>query len=197
MIAPLQTAAAPVLAAARALAAGNTPALLAIDGRCGSGKSSLAAWLAGELDCNLVHMDDFYLPPARRRPDWEQHPGANMDFARLREEVLLPLLAGQPADYRAYVCRSGALQTAVPLPPRALNIVEGSYALHPALGVDFACKVFVTCAPDCRCARLQAREGERYPAFAARWIPLEEAYFAAHAPEKTCDFVLDTTALTV
>ena len=117
MTAPLQTAAAPVLAAARALAAGNTPALLAIDGRCGSGKSSLAAWLAGELDCNLVHMDDFYLPPARRRPDWEQHPGANMDFARLREEVLLPLLAGQPADYRAYVCRSGALQPAVPLPP--------------------------------------------------------------------------------
>ena len=83
----LSEAAAPVLAAARALAAGNAPALLAIDGRCGSGKSTLAAWLAAQLPCNLVHMDDFYLPPAARRPDWAQHPGANMDFARLRAEM--------------------------------------------------------------------------------------------------------------
>lgn len=37
MSAALYEAAAPVLAAARTLAAGNAPALLAIDGRCGSG----------------------------------------------------------------------------------------------------------------------------------------------------------------
>ena len=73
-----------VLAAARLLAGGAAPALLAIDGRCGSGKSTLAAWLAEQLPCNLVHMDDFYLPMDRRRPDWAEHPGANMDFARLR-----------------------------------------------------------------------------------------------------------------
>ena len=138
MSALLSEAAAPVLAAARALAAGDAPALLAIDGRCGSGKSTLAAWLAAQLPCNLVHMDDFYLPPAARRPDWAQHPGANMDFARLRAEVLAPLLAGQPARYSAYVCRLGRREEAHTLPPRALTIVEGSYALHPDLAVPFA-----------------------------------------------------------
>lgn len=193
----LREAAAPVLAAARVLAAGDRPALLAIDGRCGSGKSSLGAWLAGELGCPLVHMDDFYLPPAARRPHWADHPGANMDFARLRREVLAPLLAGQPAQYRAYACRPGALQPARTLAPGPLTLVEGSYALHPDLGVPFACKVFVTCGPDCQRARLQAREGDRYPAFAARWIPLEEGYFARCRPDQGCDFVLDTTALTV
>lgn len=203
----LFAAAAPVLAAARALAAGTQPALLAIDGRCGSGKSALGAWLAAQLGCGLVHMDDFYLPPAQRRPGWERQPGANMDFARLRAEVLAPLLAGQSAAYRAYDCRTGALQPPRtlpprtlpprPLPPRPLTIVEGSYALHPALDVPFACRVFLTCAPACQRARLQQREGARFAAFAARWIPLEEAYLAATHPEEACDFVLDTTALTV
>ncbi|MFR3790588.1 MAG: uridine kinase [Blautia massiliensis (ex Durand et al. 2017)] len=186
-----------VLAAARRLAQGDAPVLLAIDGRCGSGKSTLAAWLAEQVPCHLVHMDDFYLPLAARRPDWTEHPGANMDFARLRAEVLDPLLAGQAAAYRAYVCRLGQLQPAVPLGPRPLTIVEGSYALHPALGAPYACRVFLTCTPDCQRARLQKREGAHYPAFESRWIPLEEGYLAAVHPEQGCDFVLDTTAASV
>ena len=186
-----------VLAAARLLAGGAAPALLAIDGRCGSGKSTLAAWLAEQLPCNLVHMDDFYLPMDRRRPDWAEHPGANMDFARLRQEVLAPLLAGSPAQYRAYVCRLGGMAEPRTLPAGGLTLVEGSYALHPDLEVPFACKVFVTCDPACQRRRLQAREGERFEDFARRWIPLEEGYLTACAPEKTCDFVLDTTAMTV
>lgn len=197
MSAALYEAAAPVLAAARRLAAGQTPALLAIDGRCGSGKSTLGAWLAEQLPCHLIHMDDFYLPVNRRRPDWAQHPGANMDFARLRTEVLTPLLAGQPAQYRAYVCRLGALRDPVALPPRPLVVVEGSYALHPQLDVPFACKVFLTCTPDCQRQRLQAREGDHFADFARRWIPLEEGYLAAQHPERHCDFVLDTTLWTV
>lgn len=193
----LYGAAAPVLAAARGLAAGAAPAILAIDGRCGSGKTALGRWLAEQLDCPLVHMDDFYLPPARRRPDWTRHPGANMDFARLRQEVLAPLLAGQAAVYRAYGCAAGDFLPARRLEPQPLILVEGSYSLHPALEVPRACRVFVSCAPDCQRARLQAREGARYQAFARQWIPLEEAYLAACRPETDCDFVLDTTALTV
>ena len=41
--------------------------------------------------------------------------------------------------------------------------------------------------------RLQAREGERYANFAARWIPLEEAYFAQYNVEVKADFAIDTT----
>ena len=35
--------------------------LIGIDGRTGSGKSSLAKKLAEEFFCNLFHMDDFFL----------------------------------------------------------------------------------------------------------------------------------------
>ena len=47
------------------------PLVLALDGRCGSGKTTLANRLAAQLPgCTLLRTDDFYLPPAQRSPDW-------------------------------------------------------------------------------------------------------------------------------
>lgn len=129
------------------------PVLIALDGRCGSGKTTLAGQLAEQFPASIVfHTDDYYLPPAQRIPDWEKTPCANMDLARLREELLRPARAG-------------------------------CYDL----------KVFVTCSPAEQTRRLQAREGERYPSFAARWIPLEEGYFKEYSIEEKADLVLDTT----
>ena len=36
----------------------DRPILVAIDGRCGSGKTTLGEYLKGQLDCNLFHMDE-------------------------------------------------------------------------------------------------------------------------------------------
>ena len=193
---PLETAAVPILQAAQ-LAAENGPALLAIDGRCGSGKSTLAEFLAGQLGCRVVHTDDFYLPLAARCANWQETPGANMDFIRLRNEVLQPLLCGKTALYTAYSCAAGAFLPSKPFAAAPLTILEGSYSLHPALQTDFAVRVFVTCPPDVQAARLRAREGIRYANFVQRWIPLEEGYFAAHDPAARCNFVLDTAEIFV
>ena len=81
------------------------PLVLALDGRCGSGKTTLANGLSAQLPgCTLLRTDDFYLPPARRSPDWAHTPCANMDLTRLRDEALRPAYAGQPVAYRAYSC---------------------------------------------------------------------------------------------
>ena len=193
---PLATAAVPILQAAQ-LAAENGPALLAIDGRCGSGKSTLAEFLAGQLGCRVVHTDDFYLPLAARCANWQQQPGANMDFTRLRNEVLQPLLRGEISHQKVYSVLPGAFKPAESFAAAPLTILEGSYSLHPALQTEFAVRVFVTCPPDVQAARLQAREGTRYANFVQRWIPLEEGYFAAYDPAARCDFVLDTAEIFV
>lgn len=193
---PLSLAAAPIVQAALA-AAQDAPVLLGIDGRCGSGKTTLANCLAQQLHCPVLHTDDFYLPLSARCENWQQQPGANMDFYRLRQEVLQPLLCAQPAQYRAYSCAAGAFLPPAPLPSAPLTILEGSYSLHPAMQTEFAVRVFVTCPPDVQAARLQAREGARYAQFVQRWIPLEEGYFAAHDPAARCDFVLDTADIFV
>ena len=41
------------------------PYILAIDGRCASGKTTLANELSQSLSCNVVHMDDFNVDSAR------------------------------------------------------------------------------------------------------------------------------------
>ena len=42
--------------------------LVAIEGRCASGKSTLAAQLSEHYNCPLIHMDEFFLRPEQRTP---------------------------------------------------------------------------------------------------------------------------------
>ena len=122
------------------------PLVLALDGRCGSGKTTLANGLSAQLPgCTLLRTDDFYLPPARRSPDWAHTPCANMDLTRLRDETLRPAYAGQPVAYRAYSCREGAFLPPAQLPAQPLVILEGSYSHHPLLRPYETLRVFVTC----------------------------------------------------
>ena len=170
------------------------PLVLALDGRCGSGKTTLANTLARQFPASItLHTDDFYLPPAQRIRGWEKTPCANMDLARLRDEVLAPARAGKPALYRAYSCREGAYLPVQQLAAQPLVILEGSYSHHPLLAPYEDFRVFMTCSDAEQTRRLQAREGERYANFAARWIPLEEGYFAQYHIAETADFMVDTT----
>ena len=68
--------------------------LIAVDGRCGSGKSTLGAYLQQKMHGNLLHMDDFYLRPEQWTPKRQEEPGGNVDRERFLEEVLLPLHKG-------------------------------------------------------------------------------------------------------
>ena len=172
------------------------PVLIALDGRCGSGKTTLAVQLAEQFPGSAVfHTDDYYLPPAQRIPNWAETPCANMDLTRLREEVLVPAQAGAAVRSRAYSCREGAYLPEQCVPPAPLYILEGSYSHHPLLAGFYDLKVFVTCSKEEQARRLQAREGERYKNFVRRWIPLEEAYFAQCRIEALADLLWDTTNL--
>ena len=146
-----------ILTAALALQP-TKPLVLALDGRCGSGKTTLANTLARQFPASItLHTDDFYLPPAQR------------------------------------ICREGAYLPARELAAQPLVILEGSYSHHPLLTGYETLRVFLTCAKEEQTRRLQAREGERYANFAARWVPLEEGYFAQYHIAETADFVVDTT----
>ncbi len=169
------------------------PLVLALDGRCGSGKTTLASQLARQFPACVLHTDDFYLSPAQRVHGWEKKPCANMDLVRLRDEALRPAYNGLPVPYRAYSCREGAYQPVQELPARPLVILEGSYSHHPLLAGYETLRIFITCSKEEQTHRLRAREGERYENFAARWIPLEEGYFAEYQIEEKADFVVDTT----
>ena len=64
---------------------------VAIDGMSCSGKSSLAALLEKIYDCNVFHMDDFFLPREMKTPQRLAEPGGNVHYERFAEEVLTKL----------------------------------------------------------------------------------------------------------
>lgn len=185
----------PALVPLEKLAREDGPAVIAVDGRCGSGKTGFAFAAAGLLarSANLVHMDDFYLPPDQRKEDWMDVSAGNMDLGRFREEVLGPARAGRLEAYRPYDCQAGLLKEPVELDGGSLTIIEGTYSQHPSLAAGYDCKVFLTCDREEQTRRLRAREGEYFPTFDRVWRTLEERYFAACGTQAAADLVVDTT----
>ncbi len=184
----------PALVPLEKLAREKTPAVIAVDGRCGSGKTGFAKSASVLLVCssNIVHMDDFYRPPERRAENWMDVPAGNMDLERFRKEVLRPAQAGETILYRPYDCQTGRMGEAEPL-EEGLTIVEGTYSQHLSLAEYYDFKIFLTCGREEQTRRLRAREGDYYPTFDRVWRTLEERYFAACGTEAAADLVVDTT----
>ena len=155
----------------------RTPLIIAIDGPCGSGKTTLAAHLARELDAQTVHLDDFYLQPFQRTPQRLAQPGGNLDRERLLEQVLIPLKDHQSCEYQIFDCSCLALTESRQLNPEKAVIVEGSYALHPDLSDYYDLKIVMTIPKPEQIRRLKHREPAfKMEMFINRWIPMEENY---------------------
>lgn len=168
-------------------------AVIAIDGPCGGGKSSLAALLSDLFPSRVLHMDDYYLPLERRAPGWEHTPCGNMDLDRFRRQALLPAADHMPIICRPYSCREGRLLPPETLPAAPLTIVEGSYSLHPLLAPHIDLKIFLRCDSREQLSRLCRRENTRPDAYLQRWIPLEQAYYRAFDIPAQCDLTFDNT----
>ncbi|MBQ9165900.1 MAG: uridine kinase [Oscillospiraceae bacterium] len=183
----------PVLSSVWHLLSEKETAVISIDGRCGSGKTMLSALFARVFPCNVLHIDDYYLPLAQRIPDWAETPCANMDLERFLQEAVLPAREGKTVVYRPYSCQRGEYLPARVMPPRPLTVVEGSYSQHPSLAGSYDRKIFLTCRKDEQRRRLQAREGEYFSMFENRWIPLEERYLSRYAIEEKATIRMDTS----
>lgn len=167
------------------------PAILAIDGRCASGKTTLGNQLAAEWNASLFHMDDFYLQPHQRTEERLAEPGGNVDRERFLEEVLLPLREGKPVSYRRFDCRTFTFEPARLIEPGEIAIVEGSYALHPQLRDLYDLRLFLDIDPEEQMRRILKRNGpEAAERFRTRWIPLEEAYFEGCSVREASDIQL-------
>lgn len=177
--------------AAQHLQGAPAPLLIALDGRCAAGKTTLANRLAEQYGWGVIHLDDFFLQPAQRTSQRLAEPGGNLDRERLISEVLLPLTRHRPGVYRVFDCRTmGFAAVPRPLPAAPVVLLEGSYVCHPDLRPLCGLHVFLTVDPGEQLRRLTARNPARLQDFRTRWIPMEEQYFRYfHIPE-TCDLTL-------
>ncbi len=168
----------------------DRPIYVAIDGNSGAGKTSLASIIGDVYDCNIFHMDDFFLRPELKTEERLKEVGGNVDYVRFYEEVIQGLKSGREFSYRPYNCQTMALEDAVHVRPKKLNIIEGVYSMHPILIDFYDLKVFLAIDPEEQSRRILERNGPfMHKRFINEWIPLENRYFEAAKIKEKSDLV--------
>ena len=164
--------------------------VLVLDGRCGSGKTTLAASLAETFGAFVIHTDDFFLRPEQRSKERLREAGGNLDRERFLEEAILPLREGRAFSYRPYRCSYGDFGEEVSLPEKGFFVVEGSYSLHPYFGRYWDLSAFVSVSEKVQRERILSRPKHLHSRFFEEWIPMEERYFAGMQVKERCGTVI-------
>ncbi|NMC57315.1 MAG: hypothetical protein GYA50_08855 [Eubacteriaceae bacterium] len=163
----------------------------AIDGRCASGKSTLAEMISGVYDCNIFHTDDFFLPSELRIKTRLEEAGGNIDYDRFENEVIKGLKSKKAFKYQIYDCSKSSLTTFINVEPKKINIIEGAYSMHPKFSDIYQLKIFLHVDKEEQSRRLLSRNGEEiHKRFIKEWIPMEEKYFKEFNIKEKCDLVL-------
>ena len=196
-----------------ALISGGEPVIIAIDGSCTSGKTTLAGWLAAHYGsrCSVFHMDDFFLRPHQRTYERLNEAGGNVDYERFAEEILANLVlyraAGTNAvfSYRPYDCRVQKLAESVDACAGQISIIEGTYSMHPFFyekygeiygnsnGEIYDLKIYMTVSDETRRRRILERPEFLHERFFNEWIPMEQNYFSSSNIENRCDIIIDSS----
>lgn len=151
---------------------------IAIDGKSGAGKSTLASLISNVYDCNVFHIDDFFLTPELRTEERKKEVGGNVDYVRFKQEVIDGLQSGCNFLYRVYDCKQMDFVKAIEVTPKKLNIIEGSYSMHPTLINNYDLKIFINIDEKEQSSRILKRNGAfMLKKFLCEWIPLENQYF--------------------
>ena len=172
------------------------PFILAIDGRCASGKTTLAKELKEYLQADLFHLDHFFLRPEQKTKQRMMEAGGNIDYERFRFQVLEPIWRKERVYCRRYDCKKGQLEEKPSIISTGTKyiILEGAYSLHPYFSPSkYSIRIFLSVSFEEQKKRILKRNGEKQlERFVKEWIPKEEAYFDTFQIQSICDLVFET-----
>ena len=170
--------------------------LVAIDGDCAAGKTTLATLLKSVYGCDIIHIDHFFLRPEQRHDARLAEPGGNIDHERFTEEVLNKLKTNKTFSYRPFNCMTGDFDAPISISTKKLTIIEGSYSHHPVLALNYDLKVFLSLPEEVQLARILKRNGDvMYEKFKSTWIPMEKWYAETLNIQKNSDLQFDDLTL--
>ncbi len=139
----------------------DNPALIAIDGRPCSGKTTLACALAETLEAETYYLDEFLIP----RNQWSKNIQPCFPFPYFRyDEFVLgieTLAAGKSFQYLPYDFETGELSGVKKeiVPAKKPIIIEGVSVLQSRLLRNYLKRIFVVSDPASERASIFQREG--------------------------------------
>ena len=163
------------------------PLIIGIDGRSGTGKTSLATQLEQELTAaghsvHVLHLDDFY-------PGWD----GLFDGLEAWDALSVQLTEGIAGTYTPWDWEAGTPGEVRTVDPAATQVIicEGVGAIAGACEV----RILATAPDEVRHERAMARDGDTFRPHWERWAAQEEALLA-EIPEDyaTVDFIYDSAA---
>lgn len=181
----------------RRRAALTMPLIVALDGRSGTGKSTLAIALANRLNATVITQDDFYT--GGTLADWntltaQEKADRVIDWRRVRHEVLEPLIANRQAVWHPFNWEAfeGLAPHTITADAAPIIILDGAYAARPELSDLINLSILLQLPDDIRRERLKLREGEDYlSAWNAVWEEAEDHYFTHVRPPSSFNIVLE------
>jgi uridine kinase len=170
------------LARSRAPGAGRTR-VVAVDGRSGSGKTSLAAELSGALNAPVVAVEDLY-------GGWD---GLERGIDVLVSAVLGPLAEGRAARVPRYDWAVAGWGTPWLLEPPPVLVVEGVGAGAQRAAAYESVLIWMEAPASVRKKRALDRDGETFAPYWDAWAAQEDAMLARERTRQRADIVIDGT----
>jgi hypothetical protein len=151
-----------------------------IDGRSGTGKTTLGIALAEQLGAQLVHLDDVY-------PGWD---GLRAAADAVVDEILAaPDATGRPR-WRRWDWSAGLPAEWNALDATRPVVVEGCGALSRRSAPLATLRIWLDGNDTVRKARALARDGDTFAREWDRWAAEERAFIDAEDPRALADVVL-------
>ncbi|WP_261558259.1 dephospho-CoA kinase [Frankia tisae] len=168
-------------AAGLAPRAGDTR-VLAVDGRSGAGKTTLAQAVAERLDAPVVQMDDLY-------DGWD---GLAAGIDQLVARILRPLARGEQPCWRSYDWHRRCYGADRTLDPATATIVVEGVGAGAQAGAPLLSGLVCVAAPvQVRRRRALARDGDTFAPHWERWARHEDRYFAAEDVAGRADILVN------
>jgi hypothetical protein len=161
----------------------NRTRLVAVDGRAGSGKTTLARRLAARLDAPVATTDDFL--------SWTDLAGW---WSRFEAEVVAPLLAGHDAHYRArdwkHDPEGNSVAGTKTTPWAPVVILEGVTSSRRDVTDRLCYRIWVDTPDKTRRQRCFARDGDYWQRHWVDWQVLETAFFDRDGAPERADLIV-------
>lgn len=171
------------------------PAIVAISGFGGSGKTTAANMLAETLHAPVICVDQFSLD--RTIEDYTHWKG--MGFERLEKEILIPFRQGEnPLKYGHWDHTANDIVKTVEVSHPGLLIIEGVGLLRPELSKYFSYKIWIDVPQEIANARGKRRDREVHnnpqdEKWEGAWKRNDEEYFNDYKPKEQADLVIDNS----